>query len=241
MEGMLYLYKMLSLGFAYPEEENFCMLRTILDESGSLFPGELRECVDGFRKSLRENTPPLDDLKSGYLAIFDIGGRISPYESEYLKEKISRKPFEIADIAGFYNAFGFAVNEEMNSREPVDHIAVELEFMAILSWKEEYARKSGLTEKEEIVNEARKKFLAEHLGRWGFFFCKQIQELDSAPFYKELAKIFELVLRQECRKYGMDPVSFEKDMARDSYGGVRDEEFTCGVQFSEIMSSKEGI
>ncbi|MFO0754065.1 MAG: molecular chaperone TorD family protein [Thermodesulfovibrionales bacterium] len=230
---MLYLYKILSLGFAYPEAKNLDMLGEILQGSENYFAGDLLGDVGSFKEKVLESGNTLEELQSEYLSVFDVGGKISPYETEYLREKISRKPFEIADIAGFYHAFGFSVNEEMCNKEPVDHIAVEMEFMAILAWKEEYARKSGQTENEEIVNEARKKFLSEHLARWGFFFCKQIQELDSSSFYKELAKLLEAALQRECRRYDMDPASFAKDMVKDSYGGVRAEELTCGVRFSE--------
>ena len=34
-----------------------------------------------------------------YLSIFDLGREISSYETEYISEKLSRKPFELADIA----------------------------------------------------------------------------------------------------------------------------------------------
>lgn len=237
----MHLYKIVSLGFAYPEAGNFAALREILAGSDSSLEGALSDHVRGVKKSLTENGVSLEDLQSEYLSIFDVGGKISPYESEYLREKISRKPFEIADIAGFYSAFGFAMNEEIGSREPVDHIAVETEFMAILAWKEEYARKNGQAENEEIVNEARGKFLSEHLARWGFFFCRQVKELEGAPFYKELAQLLEAVLQRECKRYALDPSSFAKDMLRDSYGGVRAEELTCGVRFSECMEGKEGI
>lgn len=233
MKSAPYLYKLLSLGFAYPQANTLNLLDELLAGSGGLFEGDLAARVERFTTSLAASGYSLEELQSEYLSLFDTGGRISPYETEYLREKISRKPFEIADIAGFYAAFGFSVNEELSTREPVDHIAVETEFMAILSWKEEYARKNGQKEHEEIAGEARKKFFAEHLARWGFFFCKQIQALDGATFYKGFAQLLEAALQQECKDYALDPSALATAVVRDSYGGVRADELTCGVRFSE--------
>lgn len=138
--GLICLYKILSLGFSYPEEKNWIIIERILSESQNLFDGGMLENVGAFKEYFAKSRQKIEDIESEYLSIFDVGGKISPYETEYLTEKISRKPFELSDIAGFYNAFGFVVNENISNKEAVDHISVELEFMAILALKEEYAR-----------------------------------------------------------------------------------------------------
>ena len=156
--GLIYLYKILSLGFAYPEEKNWIMLEKMLAESEDLLDGEILAMLKEFKNCLISNRHKIDNIKSEYLNIFDIGRNISPYETEYLTEKISRKPFELADISGFYSAFGFSINEDMINKESVDHISVELEFMAIIALKEEYARGIKQKENENIVHDAGRKF-----------------------------------------------------------------------------------
>ena len=225
--GLIYLYKILSLGFAYPEGKNWIMLEKMLSESEGLLDGEILAMLKEFKNSLTDNRHRIDNMKSEYLNIFDIGRKISPYETEYLTEKISRKPFELADISGFYSAFDFSINEDMTNKESVDHISVELEFMAIIALKEEYARGIKQKENENIVHEAGRKFLQEHLARWGFYYCLQIQELECDSFYKKLGSILESVLSSECERYGLDASSFKKKMNRDLYKGAREEVLTC--------------
>jgi hypothetical protein len=90
-------------------------------------------------------------------------GDPSPYETSYEPRPgvSGGKPFQLADIAGFYRAFGFEV-----SGERPDHIVPELEFAALLCAKEAYARICGEEEGAEVCAEARRKFMSEHLGAW---------------------------------------------------------------------------
>ena len=226
--GLVCLYKILSLGFSYPEEKNWIIIERILSESRNLFDGGMLKNVGAFKEYFAESRQKIEDMKSEYLSIFDVGGKISPYETEYLTEKISRKPFELSDIAGFYNAFGFVVNENISNKEAVDHISVELEFMAILALKEEYARVNNHEENLQITQDARMKFLREHFAKGGFSYCRQIEGLEGSEFYKSLGIIMEAVLQLECDRYGLDAALCRRDIERESYSGVRGEDLTCG-------------
>ena len=227
MVEFIYLYKILSLGLSYPDEKNWALIESLLMKSEDTFDGEALARIRGFKGYFIENRHRIDDIKSEYLYIFDIGRAISPYETEYITEQLSRKPFELADIAGFYSAFGFSVNEDMRNKEAVDHISVELEFMAILEWKEQYALEKKQEENARIVRDARIKFLKEHLAKWGFFYCRQILGLEGDRFFKRLAEILEFFLTVECERIKLDPSLFDKEMRREPYSGVRGEELTC--------------
>jgi nitrate reductase assembly molybdenum cofactor insertion protein NarJ len=227
MIGLIYLYKIFSLGFSYPEENNWAMIERQLRVSEDLFEGQMLSSLNSFQEYFIENRPRIDDIKSEYLSIFDVGRKISPYETEYMSEKLSRKPFELADIAGFYTAFGLGVNEKMRNKEALDHISIELEFMAILEWKAQYALGNGQEENLKIVEDAKLKFLQEHLAKWGFFFCRQIYGLEGDSFFIRLAKLFERVLILECKRYELDVSIFDKQISREPYSGVRSEELTC--------------
>ncbi len=227
MVGLVHLYKILSLGLAYPEEQNWALIEKQITMSTDLFAGELAKKVERFRSCFSENRNNLRQIQSEYLAVFDVGRLISPYETEYITEKLSRKPFELADIAGFYTAFGFAVHDTRRNKESPDHISIELEFMAILEWKVRSAREKHEDENAAIVDDAKLKFLKDHLLKWGFFYCKRISVLDGNDFYKRLALIFELVLQIECERYGLDPTLFKKELHIDPFSGVRDEKLTC--------------
>ncbi len=230
--GMIYLYKTLSLGFAYPHEGNRMMLEDLLSAGGNLPEGDLSASLNNFRDAFLATRNRGGEMESEYLRIFDLGKIISPYETEYLQEKISRKPFELADIAGFYQAFGFDLSDGAENREPVDHIAVELEFMAILAYKEHYAVEHRQEEHLTVVREAQKKFLHEHLAGWGFFFCSRVQKIECEAYYKQLGKLLESVLNAECEKHGLNISLYEKEKIVDTHSCVKEDELTCGQQLS---------
>jgi DMSO reductase family type II enzyme chaperone len=227
MIELIYLYKILSLGFSYPEKETWAMIAKQFTMCEGFFEGDLLSDLNGLKTYYSENGQRIDHIKSEYVSIFDIGRKISPYETEYISEKVSRKPFELADIAGFYQAFGFSVSEDLKNKEALDHISVELEFMAILSWKEEYAKETKQDDNLRVVQDARGKFFKEHLAKWGFFFCRQIDELEGDGLYKMLSQLLERILVLECNRYSLDVSMFKRQMNRDLYDGVRGEELTC--------------
>jgi len=221
------LYKILSLGFSYPDKKNWKIIDQQFSVAKGLFEGELLSKLNGFEKCFKENRQRIDDIKCDYMSIFDTGRKISPYETEYMLEKVSRKPFELADIAGFYKAFGFGVAQDAINKESYDHISIELEFMAILSWKQEYAQNKNQDENFKVVHDARMAFVRDHLAKWGFFYCKQIATLTGYDFYKKLAQLYKLTLTLECDRYSIDLSDMNREMVRFPYDGVRSDELTC--------------
>lgn len=92
-----------------------------------------------------------------------VKGEVPPYETSYEAGPGSSggPTFQMADIAGFYRAFGFQV---MGERP--DHVVPEMEFVALMFVKEAYALLSGDADGADVCAGARRKFVAEHLGRW---------------------------------------------------------------------------
>jgi TorA maturation chaperone TorD len=108
-------------------------------------------------------TTELPALQSEYLRTIGVSGALT-YETEYGLENSYRQSHELADINGFYRAFGFDLGGMV--RERPDHLAAELEFMHLLALKEWNAATKGDLEAREICLEAQRKFLEDHLGRW---------------------------------------------------------------------------
>jgi hypothetical protein len=104
------------------------------------------------------------------------------------------KGHELVDIAGFYKAFGLQVGPEM-----VDHIAVELEFYAWLLQKGDYLEQQQNAEGQEIVLDARKKFLKSHLGPFVGAICERPGVVGSEFYSKAFAYCRDLV-HEECAK-----------------------------------------
>lgn len=75
-----------------------------------------------------------------------------------------RQPQTLADLVGFYRAWGLEVGPEAHER--ADHLALELEFMHYLTYREAHALRHHGADRSALVREAEQKFLAEHLARW---------------------------------------------------------------------------
>jgi len=92
-----------------------------------------------------------------YLRLVGPGGAVSPREVTY-------RPFEdpgwvLADLKHYYEAFAFRPCAE----DPIDHVAVETDFVGYLFLKEAFARASGDAEGARVASEARTRFITSHL------------------------------------------------------------------------------
>jgi len=148
------MYGFLAGAFLYPTENwlvDLPVLAPILEDVGL--------------SKLRPSTFNLElsDLQAEHRRTFGLTGSLC-YETEIGMPNEYRQSQEMADIAGFYRAFGFQVGGRLHERP--DHLAAELEFLYVLSLKEAYAVEKGISEHAEVCVEARRSFLRDHLGRW---------------------------------------------------------------------------
>jgi len=136
----------------------------------ALAPGELSPAEFDLSSLLdRLDEPGLDpvaahDRTYGLLS----SSECTPHETIYCPQTFSvYRSGRLADIAGFYEAFGVTASRDQPER--VDHIALELEFMAWLLAKEEHAlasKDAAAAEHAEICQEAERRFFEEHLAWW---------------------------------------------------------------------------
>lgn len=92
-------------------------------------------------------------------SIFGPGGPVSPREASYTNGV--QLGYLLSEISAFYNAFAYTPD----AAEPVDHISVEMGFIAYLRLKQAYALACGEHEKALIAGEAGAEFLREHIRR----------------------------------------------------------------------------
>ena len=128
-------------------------------------------------------------------------GRVCPYECEYGHRALIQQAHELADLTGFYEAFGLKPSERY--RERPDHVACELEFLEFLSSKEAYAIEANEVEMLEVTRQAMYRFLGEHLGRFGRAFSVSLQSADPTGYYGRLGQLCEAFLRIECEHLGV--------------------------------------
>ena len=128
----------------------------------------------------------LDGLRSDHHDAFDesSGTRCAPTEMDQLDGRPQlemTRTFEMADVAGFYKAFGVQVDP---SGVRVDHITCELEFMNLLAVKESIAlQEEGDGEHARICRDASRSFLRDHLGRWAPRLGALLAEADNGPVF----------------------------------------------------------
>jgi TorA maturation chaperone TorD len=130
-------------------------------------------------------------------------GRVSPYETEYGASAPFRQSQELADIGGFYSAFGLAPRNDRHERG--DHLAMELEFLAFLAAKESYHLQLEDREPVDELRRAQRLFLREHLGRFGLAVARSLGREAQEPFFASLGELCFSVLSAECRRFEVQP------------------------------------
>ena len=171
-----------SLISSYPDELFAEYTTALLHDEDLSLPEDFRNIL--FQVVQSEET--INDLRSEYIDIFDRSKELNPlYETEYGRERAMFKANELSDISGFYKAFGFNLGGDGLTKEMPDHLSVEFEFYSLLIMKSEHLAAVADTEGCDIVLDARKKFLKDHLGR----FVHSIGErpgVQSSPIYSKI-------------------------------------------------------
>lgn len=201
-------YSFLALALSYPDGAQPDSLKRQSD----LLPGSLETLADSASKKAADALRPAimassaASLADGYTRCFGhaMSKDCPPYEAEYGQAHIFQKTHTLADIAGFYRAFGLDLAAD--SRERVDHISVELEFMHFLCLKEGYAlAQEHADEQLAVCREAQRKFLCEHVCRWAFGFARRVRARAGDTVYQGLAQLLAAFLAAELRTLGLQP------------------------------------
>ncbi|MFQ5655354.1 MAG: molecular chaperone [Planctomycetota bacterium] len=135
----------------------------------------LRAFVEGTPIDLGIDLSPLLDGDDGTVAeehfsLLGVRGPISCHASDHRDEGFADKGPILADIAGFYRAFGF----EGPIREAPDHFANLCGFLAFLALKEGYAAYLGEVEEAQVAREAERALLDTHLHPYLGRFAEQL-------------------------------------------------------------------
>ncbi len=185
--------------------------------------------------SAPDTTSCLAERQDSFNHIFGhaVRSQCPPYELEYGRGEIIQQASFLADVGGFYNAFGMEVDPAVSERG--DHISVEAEFMSALCAKEAHAIAQGDADHCEIAVKAQRDFLLDHLARWIPAFADRVRKADPRSFYGVLAEFSAAFIETECRRLEIPsgpptlelrPVDSELDTSINcgsSSGGAGDE------------------
>lgn len=125
------------------------------------------------------------------------------FETAYFGADPQQQTQRMADVAGFYRAFG--VDSTGSDTRP-DDLSVELEFLGFLCRKEAYALEHSGPPRVAQVRKAQRFFFEEHAGRWAGVAGKKLAGLASAGmFYGAAGSALEAWIKAEQDVLGVTP------------------------------------
>ncbi|MCK5522814.1 MAG: molecular chaperone TorD family protein [Thiomargarita sp.] len=154
-------------------------IKELLQKSGFSEPNRFEELF----QQIRQQAQGLDTWAGEYNRLFETNVACPINETGIIRRD---KGVILADITGFYHAFGFKLSEE--ATEKADHLTGELEFVAMLLVM------LAQTQDEEAlrtIHHALNSFSFDHIGEWLPMFCERLTEATSLPFYQHLAKLLQ--------------------------------------------------
>lgn len=208
------VYLALARLFRRPDPEGLVALRTrelpeLLEALGRL--GVDDSTLSAARSlETRLEAAEVGELRRAYERTFEASGglRCSPHETAHTADTPGhalRRTFELADVAGFYRAFGV---EPTPGGERVDHVAVELEFMHLLAAKEAVGRlEEGEGEHLQVCREASRSFLRDHLARFTPRLARRLADEADDPVYALAGAVLEAFVAGDAARLDAVPAS----------------------------------
>jgi len=209
-----FFYGYLATAFQDPTEEGWLwlgddqILSTMASSARLLNSAELEETIRALAAEFPTQT--FTEFAGAYVEAFGHAarGRCPMNEIEYGDANADPlfQPHRLADLAAFYRAFGLEPTDDAGERQ--DHLCMELEFMSVLAAKVAYAAEHGVGPSESAAcADAQKRFLREHLGRWGVAFARRLTgEIDRGPL-AAFGSLLRLFIEEECRRFEVSPGS----------------------------------
>ncbi len=202
----------LSRAFAYPTEE---LLKTLLEGVEDLLLCLKELNIDFDIKSLEISIrdTKLLDIQGDYTDLFLLALRAPLSEISYELDKTARRAYELADISGFYKAFGLEISQGI---EP-DNLQTELEFLSLLLQKAIILGEGKDKEGVEVCLKAYESFLKDHLGRWYEVFEVLVDRNAKTEFYKILASLLKIFIDKETSNMKIQKLfDYKKEMLEGS-------------------------
>lgn len=189
-----FLSRFLALSFSYPSQESLEELEGALGDLEKVLKAlNIEFPLDRLREAILYAKANPMDLQGEFTSLFETEMKAPARETSYELDKMARRSMEMADLIGFYRAFGV----ELSSPVEPDSLVAELEFLSFLYQKELLLSQRGDNEGVEITREGRIKFLKDHLGRWYDIFVEKVMENTEEGFYKLSAELLKSFLDRE--------------------------------------------
>lgn len=166
----------------------------------------------------------VDELSIEFERLFDGEVLLPPYEGSYEVDPF-RQGRQMADVAGFYAAFGASAHGLAAERP--DHAGTELEFLSYLGSLRCEAEAEDDRDGVERCQEIEDRFLRDHAGRWLPTFFARLAEEAAHPVYRAIGHVGRDALTAELTARGIVPEPMPTD--RGPRSAVEDDELTCAA------------
>jgi DMSO reductase family type II enzyme chaperone len=190
-EARSHAYRVFAGAFGYPEgalldEIQSGALRDALGHALGAVSPTLEEALD--REALRVDGDA-DALAAEYTRLFDVGTSGPPcplHGGLWIGDRMKT----MEEVLRFYRHFGLTVGGEPS--ELPDHLALELEFLHYLTFRESQAVNAGADPGD--FARAERDFLARHPGRAVPLLRAKLENVHASPFFVALARALEGLL-----------------------------------------------
>ena len=248
------IYLLISWSLLYPEDEEFldylrsgefvedgrAAFDTLQSALGGIGGARAEQRLSSLKKQLdlveklitaECSSWQLGDLQSEHRRVFSnvITLDCPPYETLFGNDHVFAQSHVMGDIAGFYKAFGVELSKDIHER--LDHLSVEFEFMHFLAYKESFSRCHDGAEKTQIVIDAQKKFVKNHIGRWVPLFCRMLAKKADSGLFKLVADMTAEWMDFEAAYMGVAPQPYtETDYRPATFNAPEGQTYECGAQ-----------
>jgi TorA maturation chaperone TorD len=231
------VYRTLSIGFQAPTavglrqvsaHDRFSVVTAALQHLDP--PGGRRRLAAAAARLTALQVANVEALSATFWHLFGhtTRGPICACETEYGPDNGFHQPQQLADISGYYLAFGLRPAAAADAR--ADHIACECEFMDFLSRKEArwLALPPQAADDETLVvtREAARGFLRHHLGRFGRAFAARVAAADEAGYFGALGHVLLAFVDAECARVGVEAGPIDLTVRPES---IDDTPMACGT------------
>jgi len=181
--------RLLSVGLQYPDPPCRARLGALFAEvrrRGALPAPELDALEAAF------SAPSPAELEDRHFRLFGPAGDCPLDMAHHLSENPFGQPRRLADLAGFYEAFGVKAGERP------DGLPALLELLGLLALKRGLAREKGWQERREIASDASRKLAAVVLPGLARL-CSALDPRDPGGFYPRLAAVARRIVADLAR------------------------------------------
>ena len=175
-------FRLTSLLLDVPGEHTF-------SEARDLLPSLPSSTAKSVTMLVEEMVQGYKGLEESYHKILGAGGVVSPFEADYEPSCLCNNGPLLADIGGFYKAFGFELTK-LCSGNRLDHVAVESAFLAYLYLKFAYAVFSEMPQFAKITFDAITLFRRDHFDPFlERFLVRLASDVHGHETYKQVADV----------------------------------------------------